>query len=67
MGASFIVCAAHGVPQPGTAARFKGRSIDSHHSTFGRCRRMLALFEPMRVKLVGQGLSVAQVITLMKA
>ena len=48
-------------------SRFKGRDLNSHHPTFGRYHRMVELFEPMRATLIGHGLSVQQVVTLMKA
>lgn len=47
-------------------ARFKGRDLNSHHPTFERYRRMFDLFEPMRATLIGHGLNVQQVITLLK-
>lgn len=51
----------------GRFTRFKGRELNSHHPTYTRYRRMVALFEPMRVTLIGHGLSMEQVITLLKA
>ena len=47
-------------------SRFKGRDLNSHHPTRGRYRRMNELFEPMRAGLIGHGLTIAQVIALMK-
>jgi uncharacterized protein YfbU (UPF0304 family) len=47
-------------------SRFKGRDLNSHHPTFGRYRQMIRLFEPMRATLIGHGLSVQQVVTLLK-
>ena len=46
--------------------RFKGRDLNSHHPTQERYRRMVALFTPMRANLIGHGLSVQQVIELLK-
>lgn len=48
-------------------SRFKGRDLNSHHPTYNRYSRMVALFEPMRATLVGHGLSADQVATLLKA
>jgi uncharacterized protein YfbU (UPF0304 family) len=48
-------------------SRFKGRDLNSHCPTQGRYSRMLTLFEPMRRTLVGHGLDVAQLVTLLKA
>lgn len=50
----------------GRFARFKDRDLNSHHPTYARYRRMVELFEPMRATLIGHGLSVQQVITLLK-
>ncbi len=47
---------------------FKGRSFNSHHPTLAHYRKMVALFEGMRASLgVGHGLTVDQVIALLKA
>jgi uncharacterized protein len=46
--------------------RFKGRALNSHHPTYERYLGMVDLFEVMRAKLIGHGLSVQQVITLLK-
>ena len=51
----------------GRFSRFKGRDLNSHCPTQGRYARMNGLFAPMRAGLIGHGLSVAQVIALMKA
>lgn len=48
-------------------SRFKGRSLNSHHPTHSRYARMNQLFASMRAGLIGHGLTVAQVIALMKA
>ena len=47
--------------------RFKGRELNSHHPTEARYRSMIEIFQPMRTTLVGHGLSVMQVIKLLKA
>ncbi|MFM0381580.1 YfbU family protein [Paraburkholderia strydomiana] len=47
--------------------RFKGRDLNSHCPTYDRYHRMVELFEPMRAGLIGHGLSVDQVVTLLKA
>lgn len=47
-------------------SRFKGRDLNSHCPTDSRYRHMLAAFEPMRASLVGGGLSVQQLISLLK-
>jgi uncharacterized protein len=46
--------------------RFKGRDMNSHCPTEQRYRPMIAAFETMRPSLVGGGLSVQQLITLLK-
>ncbi|MDY7580117.1 YfbU family protein [Herbaspirillum sp. RTI4] len=46
--------------------RFKDRDLNSHCETYSRYRRMFNAFEPMRVSLVGGGLSVQQLVTLLK-
>lgn len=46
--------------------KFKGRDLNAHHPTEERYRRMVKLFAPMRVTLVGHGLSVRQVAELLK-
>ena len=45
---------------------FKGRSFNSHSPKVASYRHMIRLFEPMRAKLVGRGLSVDEVIELLK-
>jgi hypothetical protein len=55
------------VEEMGRFSRFKGRDLNSHHPTYNRYSRMVELFEPMRTKLVGHGLSADQVATLLKA
>jgi uncharacterized protein YfbU (UPF0304 family) len=50
----------------GRFERFKGRELNAHHQTEGRYRQMVRLFSPMREKLIGHGLSVQQVIELLK-
>lgn len=50
----------------GRFERFKGRDLDSHHPTEQRYRRMIQLFEPIRVTLIGHGLNAQQVIELLK-
>lgn len=47
-------------------SRFKGRDMNSHHPTYQRYRSMAALFEPMRASLAGGGLSLQQLVTLLK-
>ena len=47
---------------------FKGRdSMNSHMPTLGGYRRMLDLFIPMRLKLVGRGLSDTEIVALLNA
>jgi uncharacterized protein YfbU (UPF0304 family) len=45
---------------------FKGRDFNSHVPVLDRYRVMTAAFEPMRVGLSGRGLSVGEVINLLK-
>ena len=47
-------------------SRFKGRDMNSHTETYDRYRSMGALFGPMRSSLVGGGLSLQQLVTLLK-
>lgn len=47
-------------------SRFKGRDMNSHSPTHDRYSRMYELFEPMRASLVGGGLSLQQLVTLLK-
>ena len=47
-------------------SRFKGRDMNSHSETYDRYRSMVVLFEPMRASLVGGGLSLQQLVTLLK-
>lgn len=46
--------------------RFKGRDLNSHCPTYNRYGGMLDVFKPMRASLVGGGLSVQQLVTLLK-
>jgi hypothetical protein len=46
---------------------FKGRELNSHAPLIGPYQRMLAVFEPIRVTLVGRELSATEVIELLKA
>ncbi|OZB55136.1 MULTISPECIES: YfbU family protein [Betaproteobacteria] len=54
------------VNKMGRFSRFKGRDLNSHCQTEGRYRRMITAFEPMRASLVGGGLNVQQLVTLLK-
>ncbi len=47
-------------------SRFKVRDMNSHCPTFGRYKRMLAIFGPMRASLVGGGLNLQQIVTLLR-
>lgn len=47
-------------------SRFKGRDMNSHSPTYHRYIRMIELFEPMRASLVGGGLSLQQLVALLK-
>ena len=47
-------------------SRFKGRDMNSHSPTFDRYSRMYELFKPMRASLTGGGLSLQQLVTLLK-
>jgi uncharacterized protein len=44
---------------------FRGRSFNSHMPKISQYRAMLQAFEPIRAKLVGRGLSVEEVITIL--
>lgn len=54
------------VEKMGRFISFKGRDFNSGYPTVNCYRRMVELFEPMRPSLVGRGLSVEQVIQLLK-
>jgi len=54
------------VEKLGRFESFKGRSFNSHSPKVESYRHMTRLFEPMRVKLVGRGLSVSEVIELLR-
>lgn len=45
---------------------FKGRSFNCHHPSLDAHRRMLAVFEPLRVTLTGSPLSLEQLTTILK-
>ena len=47
-------------------SRFRGRDMNSHYPTYDRYCSMVVLFEPMRASLVGGGLSLQQLATLLK-
>lgn len=47
-------------------SRFKDRDMNSHSPTYDRYSRMYELFEPMRASLIGGGLSLQQLVTLLK-
>jgi len=55
------------VDKMGRFSRFKGRSFNSHYPVIDSYRRMLRVFEPMRVSLIGHGLNAKQLIELLKA
>ena len=55
------------VEDMGRFPRFKGRDMNSHHPSIATYRRMLAVFEPIRSSLDGHGLSVEQVVEILKA
>lgn len=54
------------VDKLGRFSDFKGRTLNSHAPRVDRYRAMSALFEPMRVNLIGRELSVDEIIVLMK-
>jgi len=54
------------VEDMGRFSRFKGRDLNSHHPSIEAYRRMLSVFEPIRATLVGHGLSVTQVVEILK-
>ena len=47
-------------------SRFKGREFNSHMPILDRYKRMAAIFETIRPKLIGRGLSVADLIDLLR-
>lgn len=47
-------------------SQFKGRELNSHSPKIATYKLMLSVFEPMRSKLVGRGLSVNQLIDILK-
>ena len=54
------------IDRMGLWSEFKGRELNSHTPMEGRYRRMLPLFEPMRIKLIGTSLDADQLIRLLK-
>lgn len=54
------------IEKMGRFRQFKGRSLNSHSSTFERYASMFRIFEPIRSTLVGKGLSAQQLIELLK-
>ena len=51
----------------GRFGRFKGRSLNSHAPTVEAFRRMQLIFESMRPNLVGRGLSLTEIVALLRA
>lgn len=51
----------------GRFSRFKGRDINSHHISVPAYRRMLAVFLPLRQKLVGRELSALEIVEILRA
>jgi uncharacterized protein YfbU (UPF0304 family) len=45
---------------------FKGRDLNAHMPTLGAYRRMLSVFEPVRVNLTGRDLNVAEIIQILQ-
>lgn len=54
------------VREMGRFASFKDRSLNSHSPTVARYGQMARRFEPVRLGLTGRGLSVEEIIALMK-
>lgn len=46
---------------------FKGRDLNAHMPTIDTHRRMLLVFEPVRMNLVGRSLNAAEIIQLLQA
>lgn len=46
--------------------RFKGRHLNSHMPTTAAYHRMFSVFEPIRTMLIGRGLSVDEMISILK-
>lgn len=46
--------------------RFKGRDLNSHMPTTAAYHRMFSIFEPIRANLIGRGLSVDEMISILK-
>ncbi|CAM4319043.1 hypothetical protein NOLU111490_17310 [Novosphingobium lubricantis] len=56
------------IEKMGCFERFGGkRSLNSHSHSVEGCRRMLAVFEPIRAKLVGRHLSVDEIVEILNA
>ena len=64
---SFIGIARFLIDQMNRFSQFKGRDLNSHAPTLAAYRRMLSVFEPMRVSLVGTELDANQLIRILKA
>jgi uncharacterized protein YfbU (UPF0304 family) len=46
---------------------FKGRGLDSHTHMLGAYRRMLSVFEPLRINLTGRGLNALEIVRILQA
>ena len=64
---SFIGIARFLIDKMNRFSQFKGRDLNSHAPTLATYRRMLSVFEPMRVSLVGTELDANQLIRILKA
>ena len=55
------------IDKMGRFERFKGRDLNSHHPTTVTYDRMLEVFEPIRVGLIGRRLSACEIIKILIA
>jgi uncharacterized protein YfbU (UPF0304 family) len=62
----YMILARFVIDKLGWFQRFKGRELNSHAPHVDRYKRMIDVFDPIRVKLVGRGLTTAEMITLLK-
>lgn len=55
------------IEKMGRFERFKGRSLNSHSPTVARYRRMVAVFEPIRMTLIGRTMTSDELCAVLSA
>ncbi len=51
----------------GRFSEFAGRDLNSHHQVVDAYKRMLLVFEPIRIGLIGRGMTVDELILVLQA